>query len=190
MSKKNSPRSSSFPRLPIDSVAVPVDPDLLPLLSLLDSLEDPRRDHLKAYSLSHVLALAVIGMLAECENWVEIADFGTLRQEWFASHGLFVTGTPSHDTLGRIFRLLDAGVLARCFALWIQQAVGPVSGVVAIDGKTSRASGDGDLAKAIHTVSAWSSDTGVTLGQVATAEKSNEITAIPQVLDLIAEVKL
>jgi predicted transposase YbfD/YdcC len=64
--------------------------------------------------------------------------------------------------------------------------VGPVSGVVAIDGKTSRASGDGDLAKAIHTVSAWSSETGVTLAQVATAEKSNEITAIPQVLDLIA----
>lgn len=186
MPKKSTRRSSFFPRLPIDSVAVPVDPDLLPLLSLLDSLEDPRRDHLKAYSLSHVLALSVIGMLAECENWVEIADFGKLRQEWFASHGLFVDGTPSHDTLGRIFRLLDAEVFARCFALWIQQAVGPVSGVVAIDGKTSRASGDGDLAKAIHTVSAWSSDTGVTLAQVATAEKSNEITAIPQVLDLIA----
>jgi predicted transposase YbfD/YdcC len=186
MPKKSTRRSSSFPRLPIDSISLPVDADLLPLLSLLDSLEDPRRDHLKAYSLSHVLALSVIGMLAECENWVEIADFARLRQEWFASHGLFVDGTPSHDTLGRIFRLLDAGVFARCFALWIQQAVGQVSGVVAIDGKTSRASGDGDLAKAIHTVSAWSSETGVTLAQVATAEKSNEITAIPQVLDLIA----
>ena len=114
--KKSSRRSSTFPRLPMDSVALPVDPDLAPLLLLLDSLEDPRRDHLKAYSLSHVLALSVIGMLAECENWVEIADFGKLRQEWFASHGLFVDGTPSHDTLGRIFRLLDATVFARAFA--------------------------------------------------------------------------
>jgi predicted transposase YbfD/YdcC len=186
MPKKSTRCSSSFPRLPIASVAVPVDPDLRPLLSLLDSLEDPRRDHLKVYSLSHVLTLVVSGMLAECENWVEIADFARLRQAWFASHGLFVSGTPSHDTLGRIFRLLDATIFARCFASWVQQAVGPVSGVVAIDGKTSRASGDGGLAKPIHTVSAWSSETGMTLAQVATAEKSNEITAIPEVLDLLA----
>jgi len=185
MPKKTSRRSSSFPRLPIDSVSLPVDPDLLPLLSVWDSLEDPRRDHLRVYSLSQVLALSVIGMLAECENWVEIADFARLRQGWFASHGLFVDGTPSHDTLGRIFRLLDAAVFARCFARWVQQVVGPVAGVVAIDGKTSRASGDGDLAKPIHTVSAWSSETGLTLAQVATAEKSNEITAIPEVLELI-----
>jgi len=104
MPKKASRRSSSFPRLPIDSVSLPVDPDLLPLLSVWDSLEDPRRDHLRMYSLSQVLALSVIGMLAECENWVEIADFARLRQEWFALHGLFVSGTPSLDTLGRIFR--------------------------------------------------------------------------------------
>ena len=186
MPKKSSRRSSSFPRLPFASVSLPDDPDLVPLFSLLDSIEDPRRDHLKVYSLSQVLALVVIGMLAECENWVEIADFARLRQEWLASHGLFVNGTPSHDTLGRIFRLLDATVFARFFATWAQQVVGPIVGVLAIDGKTSRASGDGDLSKPIHTVSVWSSETGLTLAQVATAEKSNEITAIPQVLDLVS----
>ena len=87
-------------------------------------------DHLKAYLLSHVLALALVlsGILAECENWVEIADFGRLRQEWFASH----------DTLERIFRLLDATMFARYFASWVQQVVGSFSGVVAINGKTSR----------------------------------------------------
>ena len=99
MPKKSSRRSSSFPRLPFASVSLPDDPDLVPLFSLLDSIEDPRRDHLKVYSLSQVLALVVIGMLAECENWVEIADFARLRQEWLASHGLFVNGTPSHLTL-------------------------------------------------------------------------------------------
>ena len=87
--------------------------------------------------------------------------------------------------MGRIFRLLDA-VFAQFFATWAQQVVGPIVGVLAIDGKTSRASGDGDLSKPIHTVSVWSSETGLTLAQVATAEKSNEITAIPQVLDLVS----
>jgi predicted transposase YbfD/YdcC len=186
MQKKSRRRSSSFPRLPVVSVALPDNPDVLSLLSVWDELDDPRRDHLKQYPLSHVLALVVIGMLASCEDWVDIADFGRLRQGWFASFGLFEKGTPSHDTLGRIFRLLDATMFARYFARWAQQVVGPITGVVAIDGKTSRASGDGDLAKPIHTVSAWSSETGLTLAQVATAEKSNEITAIPQVLDLIA----
>lgn len=147
---------------------------------------DPRRDHLRRYPLSEVLVLVVSAMLAHCESWEDIADHGEDRHAWFREHGMFPESTPSHDTLTRIFRLLDAQVFARSLARWAQRAVGPIAGVVAIDGKTSRGSADGDDGRAVHTVSAFSSETGVSLAHVAVDEKSNEITAIPQVLDLVA----
>jgi predicted transposase YbfD/YdcC len=165
---------------------MPPDPELAPFLAIFSSLEDPRRDHLKQHPLPDVLVLVVMGMLAECENWVEIQDFGLHRQEWFQSRGLFPCGMPSHDTLGRIFRALDSAVFASLFASWVATVVEQVPGVVAIDGKTSRASGDGKQAKPIHTVSAWSSETGLTLAHVPVQEKSNEITAIPEILDVLA----
>jgi predicted transposase YbfD/YdcC len=147
---------------------------------------DPRRDHLKRYGLSEVLVLVVSGVLAQCESWEDIADHGEDRHAWFRERGMFLVSTPSHDTLTRIFRLLDARAFARSLARWAQQAVGPVTGVVAIDGKTARASTDGDDGRAVHTVSAYATATGVSLAHVEVDQKSNEITAIPQVLDLVA----
>lgn len=149
-------------------------------------LNDPRRDHLKAFALSDILVLVVMGMLAACENWVEIADFGHARAEWFAEQGLFPNGMPSHDTLGRVFRALDADAMRACFARWVQRVIGDMRGVVAIDGKTSRATSDGPDRPAIHTVSAYSSETGLTLAHTAVGEKSNEITAIPKLLEMLA----
>ena len=117
------------------------------------AVRDPRRDHLKRFPLPDILVLAVAGMLAGCEDWVDMEDFGEQRAEWFKAQGLFAQGTPSHDTLGRVFRALDAVVVRTCFAQWVQQAMGTVRGVVAIDGKTARGTADGDTRGAIHTVS-------------------------------------
>jgi predicted transposase YbfD/YdcC len=150
------------------------------------AVKDPRRDHLKRFLLSDILVLAVAGMLAGCEDWVDIEDFGDQRAEWFKAHGLFPQGTPSHDTLGRVFRVLDAVIFRTCFAQWVQQAMGTVSGVIAIDGKTSRGTADGDTRGAIHTVSAYASESGLTLAHTAVTEKSNEITAIPKLLEMLA----
>ena len=150
------------------------------------AVRDPRRDHLKRFPLPDILVLAVAGMLAGCEDWVDMEDFGEQRAEWFKAQGLFAQGTPSHDTLGRVFRALDAVVVRTCFAQWVQQAMGTVRGVVAIDGKTARGTADGDTRGAIHTVSAYASETGLTLAHVAVAEKSNEITAIPALLEMLA----
>jgi predicted transposase YbfD/YdcC len=149
-------------------------------------LDDPRRDHLKEFPLPDILVLVVLAMLGACENWVEIADFGHARTDWFAEQGLFPNGMPSHDTLGRVFRLLDAEAMRACFARWVQRLVGELRGVVAIDGKTSRATSDGPDKPAIHTVSAYATETGLTLAHTAVAEKSNEITAIPKLLDTLA----
>jgi len=167
------------------SVSSP-DPTFSSFFTIFSELEDPRRNHLLLHPLLDVVVLVVMGMLAECENWVEIADFGDHRAEWFQSRGLFPNGMPSHDTLGRIFRALDASAFAACFAAWVQAALGQVRGVVAIDGKTSRASGDGAAGRPIHPVSACSSETGVTLAHRPVDEKSNEITAIPLILDQLA----
>lgn len=156
------------------------------ILDAFAEVEDPRRDHLKRFPLPDILVLVTAGMLAACDDWVDIADFGDERQEWFQAQGLFPQGMPSHDTLGRVFRALDAVVLRACFARWVQDAMGTVNGVVAIDGKTSRGTADGDTRGAIHTVSAYASETGLTLAHTAVAEKSNEITAIPALLELLA----
>ena len=165
------------------------DPTALSVAALLETftdLDDPRRDHLKAYALPDIMVLVVSGLLTACENWVEIADFGHAHAAWFQEQGLFPNGTPSHDTLGRVFRTLDAEMVQRCFANWVQRLVGDLHGVVAIDGKTSRATSDGPDRPAIHTVSAYSTETGLTLAHTAVGEKSNEITAIPKVLDSLA----
>lgn len=166
-----------------------LSPPNLPIVAIHEAfadLADPRRDHLKAYALPDIMVLVVTAMLAACENWVEIADFGEARAEWFAMQGMFPNGMPSHDTLGRVFRALDADAMRACFARWVQRLLGELQGVIAIDGKTSRATSDGPDRPAIHTVSAYSTETGLTLAHTAVAEKSNEITAIPKLLDVLA----
>jgi predicted transposase YbfD/YdcC len=159
---------------------------ILSIKSAFAEVEDPRRDHLKRFSLSDILVLSVAGMLAGCEDWVDIEDFGDQRVEWFQAQGMFAQGMPSHDTLGRVFRALDAVVFRACFARWVQRALGTLSGVIAIDGKTSRGTADGDTHGAIHTISAYASELGLTLAHTAVAEKSNEITAIPSLLEMLA----
>jgi predicted transposase YbfD/YdcC len=150
-------------------------------------VEDPRRRKSTAHALVDILFTAICGAIAGCNTWVEIVAFATERLEWLRRFVPLANGVPSHDTFGRVFALLDSGRFAACFLEWARRLeIRSAGRVVAIDGKTLRNSFDDATGKkALHLVSAWSAGQRLTLGQIATEEKSNEITAIPQLLELL-----
>ena len=152
------------------------------------TLTDPRRDHLKAHRLLDILTIALCAVICGADDWVEVETFGQARVEWLRTFLELPGGIPSHDTFGRVFARLDPEEFRRCFVTWVRAVVGePGQQVVAVDGKTLRRSHDRRAGKAaLHLVSAWASTSGVVLGQVATDAKSNEITAIPVLLKLLA----
>jgi predicted transposase YbfD/YdcC len=163
------------------------------VLTHFAAVEDPRVARARVHSLLAILTIALCGVICGAESWVEIAEFGRAKAAWFATFLDLPSGIPSHDTFGRVFARLDATQFEAGFAAWMQAvaAVLPlrpleppeVQAVVALDGKTLRRSHDrlaGHLA--LHLVSAWASANRLLLAQVAVADKSNEITAFPQVL--------
>jgi predicted transposase YbfD/YdcC len=150
-------------------------------------LEDPRIDRAKLHPLINILTIALCGAICGADSWVDIELFGESKQDWFASFLDMSNGVPSHDTFGRVFSLLDAEQFRDCFINWVQAICEVLEDqVVAIDGKTLRRSHDRTTGKkAIHMVSAWAAENQVVLGQVKTDDKSNEITAIPDLLELL-----
>jgi hypothetical protein len=157
------------------------------LLDHFSSLVDPRVERTKKHSLKDLLVIAICGFICGVDNWVELEDFGKAKREWFKTFLDLPNGIPSHDTFGRFFSALEPEAFSRCFIEWVKAISEVTEGeVVAIDGKTLRRSFDRASSKAaIHMVSAWSSKNGLVLGQVKTEEKSNEITAIPKLLELL-----
>ena len=152
------------------------------------TLTDPRRDHLRAHRLVDILTIALCAVICGADDWVEVETFGQAKAEWLRTFLELPGGIPSHDTFGRVFARLDPEDFRRCFVNWVRAVVGdPGQQVVAIDGKTLRRSHDRRAGKdALHLVSAWAATSGVVVGQVATDAKSNEITAIPVLLRLLA----
>jgi predicted transposase YbfD/YdcC len=158
-------------------------------------IEDPRQSGKVWYPLDEMLLLCLLGVLAGAESWVEIAEFGKAKLDFLRRFRPFENGTPSHDQLGDLFAVLDADQFQSCFIAWVasltscrRRASGTKLGpdIVAIDGKTLRRAYQQGGAKApIHMISAWSSQQRLVLGQAKVAEKSNEITAIPDLLDLL-----
>ncbi len=151
------------------------------------TLTDPRVDRTKEHSLLTILTIALCAVISGADEWVAMAEYGNAKRDWFATFLALPNGIPSHDTFGRVFAALDPDEFEHCFLSWVQSAVAQTAGaVVAVDGKTARRSHDRGAGKAaIHMVSAWASANRLVLGQVATDEKSNEITAIPALLDLL-----
>jgi len=155
-------------------------------LNYFKDLPDPRQRGKITYPLDEVLLLALLAVLAGAESFVEIARFGEKKLALLRRFKPFRDGTPSHDHLGDIFAALDAEQFQRCFVAWVAALTGVPVGVVAIDGKTVRRSGGKAGKGAIHMVSAFAASQRLVLGQVKVAEKSNEIVAIPKLLDLLA----
>jgi predicted transposase YbfD/YdcC len=156
-------------------------------LKYFSDLADPRQPGKVTYPLDEVLLLCLLAVLAGAESFVDIARFGVKKLPLLRRFRPFCDGTPSHDHLGDIFAALDAEQFQRCFVAWVAALTGVPEGVIAIDGKTSRRSYQKKGTKApIHMVSAFAARQRLVLGQVKVAEKSNEIVAIPKLLDMLA----
>jgi len=156
------------------------------LQSMFEGVEDPRIDRTKRHQLLDIILIAILAVICGAEGWVDIEAFGKAKEEWLKTFLALPNGIPSHDTFGRVFARIDAQQFEQCFLSWVQSLNEKISGVVAIDGKTVRRSHDRAKGKkALHLVSAWASEARLVLGQVAVEEKSNEITAIPELLELL-----
>lgn len=157
------------------------------------TLSDPRSDHTKPHALLDIITIALCAVICGAEGWTEVAAFGQAKVAWLRTFLALPHGIPAHDTFGRVFAALDPEQFQQCFLGWVQAVVARTAGpgtpgqVVAVDGKTLRRSHDRTNGKAaLHLVSAWATEHRLVLGQVAVEAKANEITAIPEVLRLLA----
>jgi len=161
--------------------------ELRDLETIFAQVEDPRVERTKLHRLRDIIILAICGVICGAEGWVEIEEFGKAKEAWFTELLDLPNGIPSHDTFGRVFACIDPKQFEASFFQWVQGISKTVKGVIAIDGKTLRRSHDHAAGKkALHLVSAWAVENRLVLAQVATEEKSNEITAIPVLLRQLA----
>ena len=149
-------------------------------------LDDPRDSNAR-HDLIEILIIAFCAMLCGGEDCSDMALFGRAKESFLRQFLRLPHGIPSHDTFSRLFRVLDPAQFQACFLRFMQQFAAAASGVVAIDGKTLRRSFDrASKTSPLHLVSAWAADARLVLGQVATAEKSNKITAVPVLLEMLS----
>jgi predicted transposase YbfD/YdcC len=159
----------------------------LSVVRFFTRLRDPRRRHLRRHLLLDIVVLTLCAVIAGANDWQQVAAFGRKRLAWLQTFLALPNGIPSHDTLERVFDRLDPAAFQACFGRWVEaltQQLGLTH--VAIDGKTLRHSGNAAKGwKPLHLVSAWAIQCQLSLGQVTVDEKSNEITAIPRLLELL-----
>lgn len=149
------------------------------------SIPDHRIERKKLHPVEELLLVTFCGVIAGCDGWDDFELFGKTKLAYLKQHLPFKNGAPSDDTLRRFFRVLDPEPFEKCFLAWVKSfGLNLTSKVVAIDGKTSRRSFDGET-RALHFISAFASELGVVLGQLKVDGKSNEITAIPQLLEVL-----
>jgi len=151
------------------------------------TLEDPRRKHCRLHNLLDIIVIALCGVIANCDSWQDIETFARKRHDWLKRFLALPNGIPSHDTLERLFNHLDPVALQRCLLAWLHEISGSLNlPHIAIDGKTQRRSGSPKRGlDALQIVSAWAVKQDLTLGQVVVAEGSNEIPAIPALLEML-----
>jgi len=164
-----------------------------PFLRHFRDLPDPRRHNVR-HVLADILTIAILAVLCTADDWDDVVLWARARQDWLKTFLSLPKGIPSRDTFARVFARLDPDAFERCFIAWTSDLAKAMDGgnggggdVVAIDGKTLRRSfGHAWDRQTIHLVSAWASDQQLVLGQLAVDDKSNEITAIPKLLDLLS----
>ena len=175
MAKRRPQTSKSFGPTPTENE----------IFELLSSVPEPWQESKRDYPLVEILFLVVAATLSGLNDFTGIARFGMEKLEWLRQFMPYKNGTPSHDPIGRAMGLVCPDALENMFSSWME-TVDRIEGVIAIDGKTARgARGPGDKMALVHMVSAFTSENGVVLGQLKTDEKSNEITAIPRLLDAL-----
>lgn len=152
------------------------------------TLKEPRRISKGnlIYSLDEILFLTISAVISGCSTWVAIAEFGRLKTDWLRKFYVYKNGTPSHDAISDLFSILDSKEFGECFMNWVK-AISDItdSEVVCFDGKTIRGVGSDSRKYPIHIVTAFCAKNRISLGQESVEEKSNEIIAIPKLLDLL-----
>lgn len=157
-------------------------------LDHFEKLEDPRLDnHNLRHELTDILVITILGTICGADGWTEIYEFALAKQDWLKTFLSLPNGIPSHDTFGRVFSLIDPNKFEACFYAWIDSLdIDTNKEIIAIDGKSLRGSANKRKNhKLLHLVSAWAVNNRLLLGQVKTAEKSNEIEAIPRLLNML-----
>jgi predicted transposase YbfD/YdcC len=156
-------------------------------LSHFESLQDPRLERTRLHLLSDIIFISIAAVICGAETWNAISAYGVAKEAWLKQYLNLENGIPSHDTFNRFFSTLEPERLEACFLNWIKDVVSLTEGeVVSIDGKAIRGSRVHGSKALVHMVSAWSQSNHMTLGQIKVDEKSNEITAIPKLLELLA----
>lgn len=158
-----------------------------PFFKHLDCIEDPRH-HNTRHLLHDMFLIAICAIISGADSWTQVAEYGRSKHSWFKDFLELPNGIPSHDTFGRLFAKIDPKGFHEFFARWVRELSESLKGkTVAIDGKTLRGSHDRKNGRpAIHMVSAWVSDIRMVLGQLKINDKSNEITAIPELIKTLA----
>lgn len=156
------------------------------LIDCLREIPDPRAPYNQRHKFLDIIIIAVTAVLAGMDTWNEIADWAASKKEWLETFLELPGGIPSHDTINRVFQMIEPEKFHDAFFRWASAVSGKVKGVVAIDGKTARRSREeaGNI-KPIHTVSAWAVESSLVLGQLCVDEKTNEIKTIPELLDIL-----
>ncbi len=160
---------------------------MTPFIQYFSELEDPRQSSKVTYSLFDILFLTLCAIIAGAEGWSDIEEYAEGHRDWFLRHGFLKEGIPVDDTIARIISRIEPEQFSQCFIHWMQ-AVNTLTGgeLVAIDGKTLRGSYDReDRCSTIHMVNAYACANRMVIGQVKTDSKSNEITAIPELISLL-----
>ncbi len=154
---------------------------------IFSEIEDPRVERTRVHLLTDILIIAILSVIAGANGWEDMENYGLSKYEWLEQFLALPEGIPSADTFRRVFERINPKVFEGCFRRWVESIVETVGAqVIPIDGKTLKGSYDRTLGKtALHLVSAWSSEYRLVLGQVKVADKSNEITAIPALLELL-----
>jgi predicted transposase YbfD/YdcC len=164
------------------------EPSPLSIRDHFADLPDPRIDRTKRHGLLDIVTIALCAVICGADSWVDVELFGHAKEAWLRTFLALPNGIPSHDTFGRVFARLDPHRFEQCFLRWVQTVVTPTAGeVIAVDGKVLRRSHDHRAGKAaLDLVSAWADTNRLVLGQRAVAADSNEITAIPALLEALA----
>ena len=156
------------------------------LISKLEDVEDPRSGNARCHKLSDILFMAIAAAVAGADTWYDIADFAESHLSFFKKYLELPGGIPSHDTFNRVFSIIDPAILEAHYQEWIADYIKLKAGdIVSIDGKTIRGAGERGDEGYVHMVSACESESGISLGQIKVDEKSNEITAVPKLLDML-----